>query len=527
MILFVNGRIRTMNPAQPFATAMVVANGRILAVGSDDQIKQWTTPSTITENLEGRTIWPGLTDAHLHLEHFSRGLHYIDCETTSRSECLQKVAVRSQQAPINQWIRGHGWNQNVWPEGFGTAQQLDQVSFGHPVYLTAKSLHASWANSLALKIAGITSQTPDPEGGRIGRDEFGQPNGLLFENAMQLIEKIIPELSPDQLIPIVKTGQETLLSMGLTGIHDFDGVNCFSALEAMDREGSLILRVVKSIPHKSLEHAIQIGLRSGFGSDHLRLGSVKLFADGALGPRTASMLQPYEGETANRGILLLDSEQIFEIGRLAVNHGLSLAIHAIGDMANHQVLKGYAQLRDFELAQNLQPARHRIEHVQLIHPTDQIKMERLKIIASMQPLHATSDMFIADQFWGQRSENSYALNALNKLGIYQAFGSDAPVESPNPFFGMHAAVTRCRVDGSPGSGGWHPDQKLSFIKALQGYTLGPAYAGYFEKDLGQLAPGFFADFITFDQDPFDLPSDQIWRLSPSGVVIGGNWIKRN
>jgi predicted amidohydrolase YtcJ len=526
MKLFTNGRIRTMNAQQPFASAMAVANGRILAIGTDEEIHYFSGWNTTEENLGGAVVWPGLTDAHLHLDHYTRSLNYVNCETSTRSECIDNVAQRCQSTPSGQWVRGHGWNQNDWAEGFGDALLLDEISDGHPVYLTAKSLHASWANSLALQMAGITSQTPDPEGGQIGRDARGNPNGLLFENAMALFEKNIPELTPAELLPLLVKTQEKLWSLGLTGVHDFDGINCFAALQALDGKKMLKIRVVKSIPYKFLQQAAELKLRSGFGSDFLRIGSVKLFADGALGPRTASMLQPYENETDYRGIALLDSEEIFEIGRQAALSGLSLATHAIGDLANHEAINGYAQIRSFEQQEKLPPTRHRIEHVQIIHPDDLPRLKELGLIASMQPLHATSDMYISDRHWGERSKYAYALNSMIQLGTSYAFGSDAPVESPNPFFGLHAAVTRTRQDGSPGPAGWHSEQKISLLEALYGYTTGAAYAGHFENDLGQLSVGYCADFIVLNQDPFSLSPAEIYQLSPQSVAVGGEWVWR-
>jgi predicted amidohydrolase YtcJ len=237
---------------------------------------------------------------------------------------------------------------------------------------------------------------------------------------------------------------------GLTG-HDFDRQPCFSALQPAG-SGRLGLRVVKSIPVEALPQAVELGLRSRFGNDLLRIGPVKIFADGALGPRTAAMLQPYEEEPENRGILFVDGEELYETGRLAVQNGLTLAVHAIGDRANHEVLNAFDQLRSFEQRQRLQSGqlRHRIEHVQIIHPDDIPRLAQLEVIASMQPIHATSDYPAANRYWGARSEQAYAWRTLLEQGTRLAFGSDAPVDSPNPFWGLHAALTRRRKDASPG-----------------------------------------------------------------------------
>jgi predicted amidohydrolase YtcJ len=241
------------------------------------------------------------------------------------------------------------------------------------------------------------------------------------------------------------------------------------------------------------------------------------------------MLQPYEGEPENRGMLMLDAEDLFEHGRLAVESGLSLAVHAIGDQANHEVLNAYAQLREFEMERRpgLPPLRHRIEHVQLIHPRDVHRLASLGVIASMQPIHATSDMHMADRYWGERAALAYAWRAQLDRGAALAFGSDAPVESPNPFWGLHAAVTRRRGDGSPGPEGWIPAQRLAVAEAIRAYTFGPAYAAGLEKRLGRLAPGYLADLLVLDADPFESEPDLLRDIRPVATMVGGNWVYRD
>lgn len=520
-LLLFNARIYTQDPAQPQVSAILLQGERVLAIGPQAQ----ALPAEECLDLEGRVIIPGLTDAHLHLEHFSLGLQKVDCETSSREECLQRVAERSRQLPPGQWVLGHGWNQNNWPEGFGQAADLDAVAPRHPVYLTAKSLHAGWANSLALRLAGISAETPDPPGGRLGRDAHGQPNGILFEAAMELLQRTIPEPTTDQVAEAIRLAQPVLWQMGLTGVHDFDRRRCFQALQLLHERGQLGLRVLKSIPLEDLPHAAALGLRSGFGDEFLRIGQVKLFADGALGPQTAAMLQPYEGQPDNRGMLLLDAEEIFEHGRVALESGLGLAVHAIGDRANHEVLQAYSQLRQYERT-NLPgrpPLRLRIEHVQLIHPDDAGRLAALGVIASMQPIHAPSDMHMADRHWGKRAACSYAWRTQLRSKAVLALGSDAPVESPNPFWGLHAAVTRQRQDGTPGPQGWYPEQRLTLAEALWGFTGGAAYAAAMEDQLGRLSPGFLADLLVLEEDPFQLPPSDLWRLQPLATMVGGEW----
>jgi len=523
MRVLYNAKIRTLNPSQPSASALAIDNGRILMTGSDTDVLSQFEQVKDLQDMRGKVIWPGLTDAHIHLQSYAISLLTIDCETESKAECVRRVAEKARHAPAGSWIIGWGWNQNIWPEGFGTAQDLDAVSGDHPVFLNAKSGHAAWVNTVALRAAGITSWTPEPEGGRIGRDETGAPNGLLFENAANLVENAIPPMSLGDTMRAIEEAQQTLWKVGLTGVHDFDRSECFAALQALNQGGRLKLRVVKSIPLENLPNAAALGLRSGFGNDMLRIGSVKMFADGALGPGTAAMLQPYETDPANSGILLMDNEQIFEKGQQAVMSGLSIAIHAIGDRANHEVLLAYDQLRGFEREKGLPNLRHRIEHVQILHPDDYGQLARLGIIASVQPIHATSDMYMADRQWGKRSTGAYAYRTLMESGTRLCFGSDAPVETPNPFIGLHAAVTRRRPDGSPSVEGWYPAQRLSLQEALQGFTLGPAYAAGMEDHLGRLAAGYFADLIVLDNDPFEISASLLHQEKPSATMVNGEW----
>jgi predicted amidohydrolase YtcJ len=527
-----NAQIYTMDNQLSTASAMVVDQGYIRAIGDQKAILLDYGESYKRINLQGRTVIPGLTDAHIHLQHYALSLQKVDCETGTREQCLQNVAKSTEITSPGEWILGHGWNQNEWQEGFGDAEQLDLIAPSHPIYLTAKSLHAAWVNSAALKQAGITAQTPDPLGGRIDRREDGSPSGILFETAMSLVADVIPPPSIEEVAKGIDDAQEILWRMGVTAVHDFDRRTCFMALQQLHKSERLKIRVIKSLPIESLSLATDLGLQTGFGDDQLRIGSVKAFADGALGPRTAAMLKPFEGEPENRGLLMMDAEDVYEQGMLAVENGLSLAVHAIGDSANHEVLQAFTQLREYEKQHTIlfsgrevkRPLRHRIEHVQLIHPDDLSRLAELGVIASMQPIHATSDFPAADKFWGDRSKFAYAWRSLQEAGTQLAFGSDAPVESPNPFWGLHAALTRRRSDGSPGEDGWYPEQKISLTTALQGYTRGAAYAANMESRQGQLAPGFFADLIVLDEDLYQVEPDEIREIKPVGTMIGGKWV---
>lgn len=535
MTILYNAKIYTLDDQFPVASALVIRGDRILAVGSDQTILSRFAGLGKGIDLRKRTILPGLIDAHIHLQQFALSLEKVDCETRTLDECLRRVAAQAKKRKPGEWILGHGWNQNEWPGGYGSIRELDSVAPQNPVYLTAKSLHAAWVNTAALEIGGIDANTPDPPDGKIQRDPAGVPTGILFEGAMALIAEIIPSPLVERIAVSIGEAQKRLWELGLTGCHDFDRQACFAALQILHASDALHLRVIKSIPIESLAHVIQIGLRSGFGDDYLRLGSLKAFADGALGPRTAAMLHPYQQEPTNTGLLLMDAEELFELGSQAVRNGWSLAVHAIGDRANHEVVNAFEQLRKLEdklrtddenaaLQVDTPRLRHRIEHVQLIHPEDIPRLSKTGLIASMQPIHATSDYPMADRYWGERASSAYAWRSIRGHQVRLAFGSDAPVESPNPFWGLHAAITRQRRDGSPGPEGWYPGQKLSLSEAVQGYTAGPAYAAGMENRLGKLAPGFLADLIVLSTDPFACSPGELVEIQPQATMIGGKWV---
>jgi predicted amidohydrolase YtcJ len=524
-VILHNGVIHTLNKYTPRAESLAVYRDRILALGSDDEVKGLAGPNTEVINLSGRTVLPGLTDAHIHLEQYAFARERIDAEVPSMNSCLEKVRQAVRQTEPGSWILGHGWNQNEW-DRYGNASDLDEVAPENPVYMTAKSLHAGWANSEALIRAGISTTSPDPPGGHIQRDINGVPTGILFENAMELMSEAVPEPCLDESVSAIRKAQEKLWRYGITGLHDFDGSRCFQSLQILQKEQELGLRVIKNIPLDDMDHAINLGLRTGFGDDWIRIGNVKIFADGALGPRTAAMMQPYESEPYDLGMVFYERDQLFEIFTHAGDAGLALSVHAIGDQAVHDVLGVFVELRQYESDKGLEHLPHRIEHLQLSHPDDLPHLVSNDIIASMQPIHATSDMDIANRYWGERVKHSYAWRSVLDVGGTLAFGSDAPVESANPFRGLHAAITRQRRDGSPNKDGWIPSERLNLHEALLGYTHGPAKAARTSKIIGQLIDGYLADLIVLDKDPYSCPPEMIVDLLPVGTMAGGEWRSR-
>jgi hypothetical protein len=522
-----NGNIVTLDSRQPKASALAIINGRIVAVGDDEAILALAGPGTKRDNLNGQMVIPGLTDAHIHWSMTTQKLQWVDVfEVTSRQIALERVAERARTLTPGEWIRGWGWAQDYWPAPvFPSAADLDAVAPQNPVYLGAKSGHAAWVNSAALRQAHVTANTPDPEGGHIQRDASGQPTGILFETAIDLVKDHIPQPTVEQLATQMKAAQDLALASGLTCLHDFDGPECLRALQILRERGSLSLRILKNINKEWIEAALTTGLRHGFGDDWIRVGAQKIFADGALGPRTAYMVEPYEGEPDNYGIVVTDKEEMQELVSKASAAGMPSTIHAIGDRAVHDVLDVYEVVRREEAERGEAPntRRHRIEHVQIIHPDDSHRLAQLGVIASMQPIHATSDYVSADRFWGERSRWSYSARLQIDQGAHVAFGTDSPVEPFEPLKSIFAAVTRRRPDGSPGPEGWYPEQRLTMDETLRGFTQGPAYAASMERRLGTLAAGYLADLVLLDRDLYQIPHDQILDTRVLGTMVDGEW----
>ena len=527
--LLVNGRVHTMEAAWPQASAVAIAEKRILAVGDD--LHHLLAPGGEVLDLGGRCVLPGLMDSHIHFTWYALGLRELGLgQAASLDELQALVAERVQQMePGNRgaesspsWILGHGWDQERWPERrFPTAADLDRVAPAHPVALKAKSGHALVVNSLALRMAGIAAETPDPPGGRIGRDADGRLDGMLFEgSAMRLVSDLVPLPRPEETDGALRRAFSNAWRVGLTTIHDMDGSPAFDAYRRLQVLGPLGLRVVKYLPVDMLDEALEIGFNTGLGDDWLRVGGVKVFADGALGARTAAMLAPYEGESSNTGILTTDEPALRALAHKAVAGGLPLAVHAIGDRANRMVLDALA---DAGPAGEGGPP-HRVEHAQLLHPDDVGRLAKLGVVASMQPLHATQDLEMADRYWGARCRTAYAWRSLLEAGTVLAFGSDCPVESLNPFLGIHAAVTRRRTDGFPDPEGWYPGQRLAVSEAVYAYTLGAAYAGGLDDRLGSLVPGKLADLVVLDRDIFECAPMGIAETRVLATMIDGQFV---
>jgi len=501
-------------------------DGKILSVGDDTNIQALATPNTKVVDLGGRRVLPGLTDSHIHLYEWALLLQGLTLEdATSLREVQSRVKNAATQTEPGTWIVGQGWNQDHWPDPkLPTRINLDNAAPNNPTILWRTDLHLAWVNSKALEAAGITTSTPDPEMGVIDRDESGQPTGILRELAINLVRNVMPPHTEAQTDEAMIRAMAKVHQLGLTGVHDFrimggkDGPPALRAWQRLHAADKLDLRAWVLIPGELLDVAIRLGLQTGFGDDFLRIGPAKFFSDGATGPRTSWMLEPFED--AGTGLPLTPMNQMAEAISKAHKAGISTAIHAIGDRAVRELLDVFTEVTGEEETRSALRIPHRIEHVQHSHPDDLKRLGPLGLTASVQPLHLTDDMQMIDKACGSRARWAYAFRDLLEAGTVLALGSDCPVASPNPFWGIHAAVTRQKRDGTP-EGGWYPSQKLSVAEAVWGYTMGAAIAAGQENVQGSLTPGKLADLIVLDQDIFEIPAEQIHTTKVVMTVFNG------
>jgi hypothetical protein len=525
--IFTNGNIYTVNPKQPCTTAMAVANDRIMAIGTDEEIRQIQLPNAEHIDLKGAFVMPGLIDAHLHLEYTGFAMRRINLlDVMSKAEALAIVKKAVDKAKPGEWLVGRGWQHMDWgSKEFPTATELDMVAPNNPVALNSRSGHGMWANNAALRTSGITAQTPNPPGGEIVHDAQGNPTGILLETAMRLVSQHVPQPSPEDEEESVIEAMQAMNKVGLTGVHCMDGaggMNTFSTYQRLHQKGKLSLRIVKQLPVEDLDTIIGLGLHSGFGDSWLRIGGVKIFVDGALGQRTAAMLEPYINDGNNRGLPTFDKEDLYETTIRCAKANFCIVVHAIGDRANRDVLDAIENCQ-----RQLGPMphlRHRLEHAQHLHSDDIPRFAKLGVIASPQPIHCTSDMPMSLKLLGeQRNKTSYAWRSLLDAGARLAFGSDAPVEPFDPFIGLYAAVTRRRVSGEPGPEGWQPEQRLTIFEAIHGYTLGAAFSGGCDHEVGSLETGKLADLIVLDRDITKVSPEDMLGTKVQRVMVGGEW----
>ena len=532
-LFLVNGRFHTQDPDYAHATAVAIRDGRLWAVGSDEDIRALTRPGQRVIDLQGRRVLPGLTDSHFHYYDWALGLRRLPLATaTSLSDVRARVAQRAGEIPPGHWILGQGWNETRWPDPrMPTRADLDEAAPGRLVILWRNDLHLAVVNSRTLQEAKITGDTPDPPEGIIDRDESGQPTGILRDLAINLVSDTIPPATEDETVEAMRDGFAILHRLGLTGVHDYrimggaDGPPSFRALQRLQAAGEVGLRIWTHLPGERIDEAIALGLRTGFGDDYVRVGHVKLFSDGGQGARTAWMLEPYE-DVDHCGLPLTPMAELAEAIPKADRAGLAVAVHAIGDRANRELIGVFERVaalesRPAESRPTAPPAApHRIEHVQNIRPDDVARLARLNVVASVQPIHVTEDLPMTEKSVGERARFSYPFRDMWDAGVTLAFGSDCPVADPNPLWGIHAAVTRQQRDGTP-AGGWYPQQRLTVAEAVWGFTMGPAVVTGREASLGSITPGKLADLIVLDRDIFAIDPMEIAQAQVVMTVFDG------
>ncbi len=501
-----------------FSVLVFGDDGKIVATGEQALLDDF--PGAIRIDGNRQTVLPGLTDAHGHV--YSLGFLAISLDltgSTSLRAAVQKIADYSESEPHLTWIQGRGWNQVLWTvKKFPRASDIDAVVSERPVWLRRIDGHAGWANSAAMKIAGIDDDTTDPIGGKIVRDASGKATGIFVDKAMEYVSTHVPSPDKDDIRSAYLQATRTLVALGMTGVHD-TGINIREAEVYMsmadDDELNMRIYAMLSGAEENLD-AMGAPLK-GYGNDQLDIAAVKLYADGALGSRGAALIEPYSDDVENRGLPFYTVDELTAFTQKANDMGFQVGIHAIGDFGSRMALDAFDRVQKGHTSR----LRNRVEHAQIIALDDIPRFARLGVIASIQPTHATSDMNMAeDRIGPERIKGGYAWRRLLESGAVLASGSDFPVELPNPWHGLYAAVTRKSRSGRP-DGGWYFDQALSRAEALHSFTLAAAFAAHQEDRLGSLEPGKWADFIVIDRNYFEIPASEIDDIQVLETWVGG------
>jgi len=506
---------------RPAATAIAVKDGRVAALGSDADVQPLIGPGTRVVDLHGRLVVPGFNDAHVHFLSGGFGLLSVDLrDARDEQDFAARIGAHARTLPRGTWIQEGNWDHETWPsKALPTRALIDAVTPDHPVFVQRLDGHMALANSLALRLAGVTRESKDPDGGTIVRDAAGEPTGILKDNAEELVTRAIPEPSREMNLRAARAALKEAARVGVTTIQDNSSVDALRTYQDLRAAGELTARFyVWRYASSALEPLEKAGLRTGLGDEWIRLGALKILSDGSMGSGTAAFFDPYTDDPKTSGLLLYPVPELERLIREADAAGFQLAVHAIGDRANSLVLDA------FEKAAAVNPARERrfrIEHAQVVRKADLARYRRLGVIASIQPSHGIDDMRWAERRIGrERSRDAYNVRSFTEAGIPVAFGTDWFVEPLDPRLGLYAAVTRERPEGGP-PGGWFPEEKIALEDALDLYTRGSAYAEFAEKEKGTLDPGMLADLVVLAADLFRIPAREILTTPVDFTVAGG------
>lgn len=522
-MIVVNGRVYTVDDSRPMVSAFAVRDGRIMFAGSEREARSLAGPKTRVLDVRGATVIPGMVDAHAHLVGLGESLANVNLAgSQSYAEVIARVVARAKDIKPGEWIFGRGWDQNRWPEKeFPNHDALTKAFPNNPVVLSRIDGHALLANAMAMRAAHVTAATPDPDGGRVLRSSDKSPSGVFVDNAQSLINRAEPSSTREQTTKAILAAIAEANKWGLIGIHDAgESQRAIDIYESLAKQGKYNLRnyVLVSGDTADILHYTAVGPRSDLYNGRIWVRSIKLYADGALGSRGAALLAPYSDDPGNTGLLVTPPSDLEKVAELALRKGFQVGVHAIGDRGNRVVLDAYdAALKAVPTADH----RFRIEHAQVISPSDIPRFAQLGVIPSMQASHQTSDMRWAETRLGpDRIKGAYAWRSLLNTGVIIPDGSDFPVEEVNPLISFHSAVSRQDATNWP-QGGWYGDQVMTRFEALKAMTIWPAYAGFQEKIMGSISPGKYADFVVLDSDIMTIPASDILKTAVQSTWLGG------
>ncbi|MDQ8168190.1 MAG: amidohydrolase [Gemmatimonadota bacterium] len=522
-LIVTNARVYTADDARPLVEAFAVRDGRITFVGSQREAAVLKGPNTRVVDAGGRTVIPGMVDAHAHFSGLAQTLRSVDLTgTNSLAEVIARVVAKSKSVPAGTWITGRGWDQNDWGvTDFPTHDALTAALPDHPVLLERVDGHATYANMAAMKAAGVTAASKSPVGGQIIKDAKGNPTGVFVDNASDVLEAKVPAPTAAEYKSALKEAIALMHSWGLTGMHDAGAtrtaIDTYEEL-AKAKELNLRLYVMIGDDKAALDHYFAKGPQSAMYDGQLWVRAVKLYADGAMGSRGAALLEPYSDDPNNSGLLKSTQEHIREVAERGLKAGFQINSHAIGDRGNRVVLDAYEQaLKTVPSVDH----RFRVEHAQILHYDDIPRFAQLGVIPSMQASHQTSDMYwIGKRLGPTRLYGAYAWQSLLQTGVVIPNGSDFPVEQVNPLISFHASIARQDARDWP-AGGWFPEQKMSREDALRSMTIWPAYSGFQESSMGSITAGKLADFVILDTDIMRVPAEMVMKTRVLSTWVGG------
>jgi predicted amidohydrolase YtcJ len=524
LVLF-NGRVFTVEKAMPWAEAVAIRDGKIIAVGANGEVKKLIGKDTEVIDLQGKLVLPGFNDAHLHFA--SGGLYLLGIDlrpARDEKEFVSILKIYIGKLAKGEWVTGGNWDHENWPSKKHPGKELiDAVTPDNPVLLSRLDGHMALANSLALKLAGINRDTPDPQGGEIVKDKkTGEPSGILRDNACDLVTAVIPRISRARREEAIRTAMRHAQELGITSIQDNSSREDLEIYRELLAKGELGVRINAWRDSDCIVDFSRIGIGAAFGGPFLRLGVIKIFVDGSMGAGTALFFAPYADDPATAGLPIYKENELHALVLAADKAGLQIAAHAIGDRANAWILNALALAR---LENGARDTRHRVEHAQVVKAEDVVRFRDMGVVASIQPSHCIDDMRWAEKRIGSRVSDAYRFASFLKGGVHLAFGTDWDVEPLDPRLGIYAAVCRELPAGGP-AGGWHPDEKISLAAAIEQYTLGSAYAEFQENVKGSITAGKFADLVIMEQDLFKILPKTILTTSVFMTILNGKIVFR-